>query len=131
MAQLSQSQYQEIAQNLQAQRRKLLEQISEHIHDAENQKGLDLGARLNDEGDLSVADLILDLNLENLDREAEQLQAVKDAELRLQHHEYGLCIDCDSEIKPERLQVQPTASRCLECQELYERTYATRALGHY
>lgn len=131
MATLSQSEYKEIADTLHAQRHQLLEQISEHIHDAENQEGLDLASRVNDEGELSVADLILDLNLENLDRESEQLQAVKDAELRLANHTYGLCVDCDEEIKLARLKVQPTASRCLQCQELRERTHATRAQGHY
>lgn len=131
MTSLTQSDYKEIAENLQAQRHELLKQISEHIHDAEDQQGLDLGARMTDQGDLSVADLILDLNLENLDRDSEQLQAVKEAELRLQNHTYGLCVDCDLEIKPARLKVQPTASRCLQCQELYERTHATTAMGHY
>lgn len=131
MTALTKSEYKEIADMLHAQRHKLLEQINEHIQDAENQEGLDLGARVYDEGDLSVADLILDMNLENLDRETEQLRAVNEAELRLQNHTYGLCVDCDSEIKPARLKVQPTASRCIQCQELYERTHATRAQGHY
>lgn len=131
MASLSQSQQKEIADNLHAQGLELLEHISEHIHNAEDQQGLDLGARLNDEGDLSVADLILDLNLENLDRETEQLYAIREAELRLKRGTYGRCIDCEFDIKPARLKAQPTASRCLQCQELYERTHATRAQGHY
>lgn len=131
MARLTQSQKNEIADTLHAQSIELLKQISEHVHGAEDQQGLDLGARLNDEGDLSVADLILDLNLENLDRETEQLHAIRDAELRLRRGTYGRCIDCEADIQPARLKAQPAASRCLQCQQLYERTHATRAQGHY
>lgn len=131
MASLKQNQYKEIANSLNAQRHELLRQINEHVHDMEGERGLDLGPRLDDKGDVSVAELILDLNLESLDYETEQLQAVKDAELRLKYGVYGLCIDCDCEITLSRLEVQPTASRCLECQELYESTHTTRSFAHY
>jgi len=33
----------------------------------------------------------------------------------------GYCIDCGTPIAPKRLAVCPTARRCLDCQERYER----------
>lgn len=130
MSHLKPNEYREIAGKLQAQRHALYEQVKEHVRESEDDSALELRAQANDEGDLSVADLSRDMKLEQIDREIEQLREVDAAELRMEKGTYGYCVECDREIKPARLQVQPTASRCLECQELFERTHQTRSMGH-
>lgn len=130
MSHLTPNQYRELADKLHAQRYSLYEQVKEHVRESEDDRAIDLRSQLNDEGDLSVADLSRDMKLEQIDREIEQLREVDAAELRMEKGTYGYCVECDREIKPARLQVQPTASRCLECQQLYERTHQTRAQGH-
>ena len=37
---------------------------------------------------------------------------------------YGTCIDCEADIPFERLVAFPTATRCVQCAERREKTYA-------
>ena len=43
---------------------------------------------------------------------------------RINEGSYGLCESCGQEIPAARLQAEPTALRCVHCQELYEKTHA-------
>lgn len=123
---LTESQLNNIAGQLESQRRELLEQIRQQIRESGQAERLDRYTQLKDPGDYSVADLMGDLELDQIDRETEQLRDIEDAELRIQKGTYGECQDCGIEIKKERLFAQPTASRCTQCQEIYERTHANR-----
>ncbi|HEX2495065.1 MAG TPA: TraR/DksA family transcriptional regulator, partial [Steroidobacter sp.] len=53
------------------------------------------------------------------------LRRIDDALTRLTSGTYGDCIDCGQPIPIARLKAEPTAARCLSCQEKYEKTYAT------
>lgn len=55
-------------------------------------------------------------------RDVRALQAVEAARARLAGDAAGACIECGSAIGFERLLVQPTASRCLRCQDCYEQS---------
>lgn len=124
---LSRAQISEITHNLEAERKELLEQIRSQIRESEQAERFDRLTQLNDPGDYSVADVMRDMQLEQLDRETEHLQEIEDTEGRIQRGEYGQCADCGTDIKAARLLAQPTAKRCIQCQELFERTHAT---GH-
>ena len=50
-------------------------------------------------------------------RRAEQLRATQAALVRLDNDEYGLCLECDEEIDPKRLDVNPAAALCIRCAE--------------
>ncbi len=56
-------------------------------------------------------------------RDQEELQDIQNARDRMAAGSYGECIDCGKDIPFQRLQVQPAAARCLNCQEAYERTH--------
>ena len=43
---------------------------------------------------------------------------------RIADGSYGACSDCGLEIGFERLKVEPGALRCIECQRVYEKTFA-------
>jgi len=47
-------------------------------------------------------------------REA-MLRDIQAALRRIDNDEYGLCVDCDETIHPKRLEVDPTALRCIDC----------------
>lgn len=78
-----------------------------------------------DEGDDSFSDLIVDLNFADIDRDAQELRRIDGALVRLKDGSYGRCEDCDQPIAQARLDAEPTASRCIACQERYERTHAS------
>jgi DnaK suppressor protein len=62
-----------------------------------------------------------DLAILNVDRDSAALRQVKDALLRVYDGSFGTCIDCESAIGPKRLAAVPWASRCIRCQEDFDR----------
>jgi RNA polymerase-binding transcription factor len=56
-----------------------------------------------------------------------ELRLIDAARERVERGLIDSCVDCDNEIGYQRLQVQPFAVRCLECQELYERKVKANA----
>jgi DnaK suppressor protein len=54
-------------------------------------------------------------------RESERrLVRLRNAFARLEHPDFGLCIECDEPIGIERLKIRPESVRCIECAELAE-----------
>ena len=78
-----------------------------------------------DREDDSFSNFIVDLNLSDIDRDADELRRIDAALKRLSDGRYGICVDCDQKIALARLEAELTAERCLRCQELYEKTHAT------
>lgn len=58
-----------------------------------------------------------DLAVWNLDRDSVLLRNVKAALSRIEDGSYGLCLNCDEEIQPKRLEALPWAKYCIVCQE--------------
>ncbi|MGX6566661.1 TraR/DksA C4-type zinc finger protein [Cupriavidus necator] len=56
-----------------------------------------------------------------------RLADIDAARARMQHGQYGACIDCGEPIPFSRLQAYPTAKRCTACQSRRERLYARQA----
>lgn len=70
--------------------------------------------------DLVVAEMSVG-NLRRLEKELSEIDAALE---RIDRGTYGLCIDCGEPIDPARLKALPTATRCLRCQNRYERALA-------
>ncbi len=49
------------------------------------------------------------------------LQLIEEALERIENDEYGLCVHCNKEIQPKRLEAVPWARHCITCQDLQER----------
>jgi DnaK suppressor protein len=62
-----------------------------------------------------------ELAIRNLDREAKLLRQVRGALARVEDGSYGICMHCEEEIKPKRLDAVPWAPYCIRCQELADR----------
>lgn len=84
-----------------------------------------IAERARDSEDDSFATLIVDTNLTEMERDVEELRMIDSALQRINAGTYGSCVDCDQPIPVARLQAEPTAERCVQCQELYEKTHAS------
>jgi RNA polymerase-binding protein DksA len=57
------------------------------------------------------------------DRDTRELLDIGAALARLDDGSYGECVDCGVDIPLARLDVQPAAARCIECQERFEASH--------
>jgi DnaK suppressor protein len=102
----------------------LLEEVRQDLLTSDDDRAALLADRVRDVGDESLADLIVDLDLADIDRDLEELRDVEVALTRISLGAYGTCADCGGPIPFERLEAYPTAKRCQPCQRMYERSYA-------
>jgi DnaK suppressor protein len=62
-----------------------------------------------------------ELAIRNLDRESNMLRNVRGALSRIADGSFGICLHCEEEIKPKRLDAVPWAKYCIKCQEAADR----------
>ena len=62
-----------------------------------------------------------ELAIRNLDRESNLLRNVRSALARIADGSYGVCMHCEEDIKPKRLEAVPWAKYCIRCQEAADR----------
>lgn len=62
-----------------------------------------------------------ELAIRNLDRESNLLRNVRSALRRLEDGTFGICLHCEEEISPKRLDALPWAPFCIQCQEQADR----------
>jgi DnaK suppressor protein len=102
---------------LRAEIRDTLERSSDETHAR-------IAEQARDVEDDSFSNLVVDLNLSEIDRDVDELRRIDTALRRAAAGTYGLCVGCDAVIPTPRLEAEPTALRCLRCQELFEKTHA-------
>jgi DnaK suppressor protein len=107
----------ERAAQLRGEIQRTLERSSDETHAR-------IAEQARDTEDDSFSNLIVDLNLSEIDRDADELRRIDTALVRLSDGSYGVCEDCSRQIPSARLEAEPTALRCVQCQELYEKTHA-------
>src|ERR1035438_9228133 len=62
-----------------------------------------------------------ELAIRNLDRESNLLRQVRAALGRIADGSYGVCLHCEEEISPKRLNAVPQTPYCIKCQEAADR----------
>jgi DnaK suppressor protein len=62
-----------------------------------------------------------ELAIRNLDRGSNLLHNVRGALARVADGSYGICLHCEEEIKPKRLDAVPWTKYCIRCQEAADR----------
>src|SRR3954452_3353665 len=62
-----------------------------------------------------------ELAIRNLDRDSIMLRNVRGALARIADGSYGICLHCEEEIKPKRLDAVPWTKFCIRCQEAADR----------
>lgn len=98
-------------------------EIGSELKGSAKERFLQIAGEVHDLEDQSIADLFADLNLAILDKHVQETRDINSALIRINKGTYGTCSDCGGSIDVERLTAYPTASRCVRCQDAYEKTH--------
>lgn len=71
--------------------------------------------------DVASQNMDLALDIEDIERKSKKLVLIEKALLKMNSGEYGYCALTEEEIGLRRLEAQPTATLCIEVQEMLER----------
>jgi len=63
-----------------------------------------------------------ELAIRNLDRESNLLRNVRAALRRMDEGAFGVCVHCEEDINPKRLNAVPWTPFCIQCQEMADRS---------
>ena len=123
---LSETQIDQLKEHLTQRFYNLRKEISQELLASDDEQYIRLAGEVNDTGDRSVADLLVDINLAVLDQHIDEIHDIEAALLRITTHQYGTCIDCGDDIDYHRLKASPSAKRCYTCQVKFEQTHVQR-----
>jgi DnaK suppressor protein len=121
---IQRSEFSHFMRKLQARAAALRTEIRETLLRADNEQYVQLAGQVHDAGDESLADLLVDVNLSEVSRDVEEIRDIEAALRRIATGAYGVCMACKEPIDRERLEVYPTAKRCLKCQQAHDRARA-------
>ena len=122
---LTPKQTQELHGAIEKRRAQLVAELHEDVERVKRDQFEELAGAAPDRADESVATLIADLDHADVGRDVSELRALDAARTRLADGNYGICANCGGDIGFERLRVTPTAVRCVDCQRVHEKTYAS------
>src|SRR5262245_42517195 len=109
-----------LKKQLEERRRVLRSELAAKLEAQDNPALLGLRNRMEETDDWAVADLETALDVAEVSRDAGELREVEAALLRMKDGTYGECVECGNDIPYARLQANPSASRCIACQERLE-----------
>ena len=127
MANLTDDQLGQLRKNLLDRQRVLMVEVKDKREQAAAAGNEEAIGTPGDAGDESVMRMITDLDIQEAGRDLEELNDIEAALRRMDDGSYGDCDECGQEIGFPRLNVQPTATRCITDQEQFEKTFAHRS----
>ena len=127
MPNVTDKQLQKLKQGLLERQRVLVGEVKDQRSQAAADGNEDAMGGVGDAGDESVVRMMTDLHLQEAGRDMEELNNIEASLQRIEDGSYGECEECGNEIGYPRLEVQPTATRCIQCQALHEKTYASKS----
>ena len=113
----------QLARSIEDRRNALAEEIRRGRGRARAEPYAEIAGSAPDLGDQAVADLLSDVAEGEVTRDVTELRALDAAHKRLADGTFGICVDCGVDIPLQRLEVEPEAARCVECQSRHEKTY--------
>jgi len=122
---LTEAQTRELRGMIDERRRLLQAELHDGVDRAREDRFEDLAGPAPDAGDESVATLIGDIDHADVSRDMTELRALDAARGRMDEGSYGTCVDCGTDIDFARLKAAPAALRCIRCQTLHEKTFAS------
>ena len=105
---------------LHARRKVLRSELQAKLNTQDNPALLGLRNRMEETDDWAVADLETALDVAEVSRDVAELRDVEAALTRIGDGTYGDCVECGVHIPYARLAANPSASRCIACQEKLE-----------
>jgi RNA polymerase-binding protein DksA len=115
--------YAELENDLRQRRESLRAEIEQRLLESEASSYEDVAHRVRDAGEASVSDLLKGLEFDRIQNESREIEAVEHALTKFDNNQYGICEDCGIRIPIERLRAEPTAIRCVNCQQKHETEY--------
>jgi DnaK suppressor protein len=109
-----------VKKRLTARREELRRDIRRELEKYDDESYTKLAERVADTGDQAWSDLLSDVNLAEITRDVNEVRGIEAAFERLAEGNYGICMTCGERIDPQRLEVKPSAVRCLDCQRAFE-----------
>jgi len=128
MADFAQPDYAHLAARLQDRRRALVAEIRTAMEDGEGEHSAFLREQydsLDPHDDRALGDWVRDVVLARYDRGTAELHEIEAALRRMSEGTYGECIDCGQPIARARLEANPSAARCIDCQQRAEARQGT------
>jgi RNA polymerase-binding transcription factor DksA len=109
-----------LASQLESRQRVLRGELAAKLDAQDNPALLGLRNRMEETGDWAVPDLETALDVAEVSRDSGELREVEAALARMADGTYGDCVECGAHIPYARLAANPSASRCIACQERLE-----------
>jgi RNA polymerase-binding protein DksA len=98
-----------------------LGRITEAINESAEEQEAAKQSYSNHLADLGTDYMEKEKNYYYADQEGQYLKAIETALERLEHGEYGLCIECGDPISDKRLEAVPAAELCIKCKDKKEK----------
>lgn len=115
-----------LRKNMRERSGQLREEIRQTLLKSDEEQYLQIADQVRDLEAESFADLMVDVNLAEIDRDLEEIRLIDAAIARMSDGSYGRCQECELPIEIERLTATPFASRCFDCQSAFERTHVQK-----
>jgi RNA polymerase-binding transcription factor DksA len=87
----------------------------------------ELAGRVHDAEEKALDDLLTDVKLAPISRDVHEPRDIDAALRRIANRTYGTCLGCGQPSDPQRLELYPSAKRCLDCQRTREARPAAEA----
>lgn len=113
-----------VSRVIEARNRQLRDEIRDALAQSGDEKYIDLAGQVHDLADEAVANELIEVESTLIERHLHELGEIEAARERLAAGKINVCVDCENEIGIRRLMAKPTAVRCVDCQEHYDRTHA-------
>ncbi len=120
MTPLSDRQRDELQERLANRRQALRAEIQRELANSDDPRVTGFMNQLVATEDWVLADILSDLDIATVTRDVGELAEVDVALARIAEGSYGTCSDCGEPIGWPRLNAQPTAERCIACQQKLE-----------
>ena len=120
MTPLSDRQRDELQERLAKRREALRAEIQRELANSDDPRVTGFMNQLVATEDWVLADILTDLDIATVTRDVGELAEVDTALARIAESSYGTCSHCGEPIGWPRLNAQPTAERCIACQQKLE-----------
>lgn len=118
---LSQRELRDIVHRLDLRQQALVASIAEERRRIDTEALPQLDADVGDQVDQAFVMTSVEMERGLIDRYTQELQQIAAVRERLATGVFGICVDCGEPIGAARLQAQPTAVRCTDCQWRHEK----------
>lgn len=113
----------ELAAQLAARKEQLAREVREKIAESRALATDTAPGEVVDGGDVSQNAVLAEVDRAEAERDMAELAAIDAAERRLTDGTYGYCVGCGEAIPAARLRASPAATRCMACQNAFERSH--------